>query len=117
MESFYSCFSSIFQDDVKSFVIPHCDQCGGFLKPDVVFFGENVPAERVKRVNQEVARCSSLLVLGSSLSTFSAFRIILQAGVAHKPVCIVNIGKNRADSLATERIEARCGEILTAAFS
>lgn len=98
-------------------MIPHCEQCGGFLKPDVVFFGENVPAERAKRVNEEVGRCSSILVLGSSLTTYSAFRIVLQAVDAKKPVCIVNIGESRADSLVTEKIEARCGEILTAAFS
>lgn len=107
----------LFKDDVKSFVIPTCPRCGGFVKPDVVFFGENVPTDRVERVKYEVTQCSSVLVLGSSLSTFSAFRIILQAVEARKPICIVNIGETRADSLANDRIEARCGDILTAAFS
>lgn len=82
------------------------------MKPDIVFFGDNVPRERVEKVKEEVGAADSLLVLGSSLSVFSGFRIVLQAFEAKKPISIVNIGKTRGDEYAKVKIAARCGDIL-----
>ncbi|XP_046737786.1 NAD-dependent protein deacylase Sirt4-like [Diprion similis] len=100
------------QDQIENFIVASCDNCGGILKPDIVFFGDNVPRERVDRVKQEVEMADSLLVLGSSLSVFSGLRIILQAVEAKRPIAIVNIGKTRADQYAQIKVAARCGEIL-----
>ncbi|MEP6527920.1 MAG: Sir2 family NAD-dependent protein deacetylase, partial [Nocardioidaceae bacterium] len=88
--------------------------CGGVLKPDVVFFGENVPRERVERCNALVARASALLVAGSSLQVMSGLRFVRQARQARIPVVIINRGPTRGDDLARLKIEAGCSESLAA---
>jgi NAD-dependent SIR2 family protein deacetylase len=105
-------------DDTSSFVVPGCTDCGGVLKPDVVFFGENVPAARVERcysaVDDLAARGGALLVAGSSLTVMSGFRFVRRAARAGTPVVIVNRGATRGDELATHKLEAGCSEFLTA---
>ncbi|XP_012252116.2 NAD-dependent protein deacylase Sirt4-like isoform X1 [Athalia rosae] len=101
------------QEQIDNFVVPSCKKCGGVLKPDIVFFGDNVPRERVEKIKQEVEAADSLLVLGSSLTVFSGLRIIHQAVEAKKPISIVNIGQTRGDQYAQLKIVARCGEILS----
>ncbi|KAK3908958.1 NAD-dependent protein deacylase Sirt4 [Frankliniella fusca] len=100
------------QDQVEGFNIPSCPSCAGLLKPDIVFFGDNVPKNRVEQVRNEVQLCDTLLVLGSSLTVFSAYRIILQASELHKPIAIVNIGETRGDKHALIKISAKCGDVL-----
>ncbi|MEM9207847.1 MAG: NAD-dependent protein deacetylase [Pseudomonadota bacterium] len=100
---------------VADFVVPPCENCGGVLKPDVVFFGENVPRERVEQSYAALAESEALLVVGSSLMVFSGFRFVREAHSAGKPVAIVNRGRTRGDDLATIKLEADCGEILGAA--
>ncbi len=82
-----------------------CEGCGGLLKPDVVFFGENVPKPRVERcyaaVDQIAELGGALLVLGSSLTVMSGFRFVRAAAKLDVPVVIVNRGSTRADDLAT----------------
>jgi NAD-dependent SIR2 family protein deacetylase len=101
--------------DAQHFRIPSCAACGGVLKPDVVFFGENVPKDRVERCRRAVAESDALLVVGSSLMVFSGFRFAREASAAGKPVVIVNRGKTRADRIATIKLAGECGELLTAA--
>ncbi|XP_011640506.1 NAD-dependent protein deacylase Sirt4-like isoform X2 [Pogonomyrmex barbatus] len=101
------------QTQVESFNVPACDNCGGILKPDIVFFGDNVSRDKVQSVKDNVESLDALLVLGTTLTTFSAYRIILQAIDARKPIAIVNIGKTRADELVNFRIEGRCGDVLS----
>ena len=62
------------QEEVDSFRVPPCEGCGGVMKPDLVFFGESVPRERVEQVKMELAKCDALLVLGSSLYVYSGYR-------------------------------------------
>ena len=62
------------QEDVDKFRVPSCDHCGGIMKPYIVFFGDNVPVERVQRIRQELAASDGLLVLGSSLFVYSGYR-------------------------------------------
>lgn len=97
---------------VNDFIVPECQKCSGILQPDIVFFGGNVPRGKVERVNDFVQECDSVLVLGSTLTVFSSYRIILKAVECFKPIAIVNIGKTRGDSQASLKINARCGEIL-----
>jgi NAD-dependent SIR2 family protein deacetylase len=104
-------------DDTADFVVPGCEGCGGVLKPDVVFFGENVPAARVQQCYDAVDALSpddALLVVGSSLTVMSGFRFVRRAAKAGVPVVIVNRGYTRGDDLATVKLHAGCTEFLTA---
>lgn len=96
----------------EDFDIPNCQQCGGMLKPDVVFFGDNVPKDRADKALEAAKGCDAFLVLGSSLMTMSAFRLVRAASEASAAVAIINIGATRADDLVPLKINARCGEIL-----
>ena len=104
-------------EETADFVVPDCG-CGGVLKPDVVFFGENVPAARVARcydaVDALLERDGALLVAGSSLTVMSGLRFVRRAAKAGTPVVIVNRGETRGDPLATYRIDVGCSEFLTA---
>jgi NAD-dependent SIR2 family protein deacetylase len=104
-------------EETADFVVPDCG-CGGVLKPDVVFFGENVPAARVARCYEAVdallERDGALLVAGSSLTVMSGLRFVRRAAKAGTPVVIVNRGETRGDPLAAYRIDVGCSEFLTA---
>lgn len=100
------------QEETEGFIVPPCENCGGILKPDIVFFGDNVPRYVVENVKNIVEQSSSLLILGTSLSTFSGYRIVLQALDAKKSIMLVNIGKTRADNDVHIKIEGRCGDVL-----
>jgi NAD-dependent SIR2 family protein deacetylase len=99
-------------EEVSGFQVVGCGRCGGLLKPDVVFFGETVPRERVDRALALVAAASCLLVLGSSLTVMSGYRFVLHAKKLGVPVAIVNQGPTRADQHADVRIDGRLGEVL-----
>jgi NAD-dependent SIR2 family protein deacetylase len=88
------------------FRIPPCASCGGVLKPDVVFFGESVPAERVAFTMEQLERSDALLVAGSSLTVNSGMRFARAANKAGKPIVIVNVGPTKADDIAVAKIEA-----------
>ena len=91
-----------------------CDDCAGVLKPDVVFFGETVPPDRVTRCYDLLARSSCLLVLGSSLTVMSGHRFVLRAAREGCPVAIVNQGATRGDRYAALTVEAPLGTVLPA---
>jgi NAD-dependent SIR2 family protein deacetylase len=99
-------------DDVSDFVTPDCTSCGGFVKPDVVFFGENVPKDRVASAFEALGRARALLVVGSSLMVYSGYRFARRAVETGKPIAILNRGRTRADDVATLKIDADCGDIL-----
>ncbi|RZL03907.1 MAG: NAD-dependent protein deacetylase [Rubrivivax sp.] len=96
-----------------AFQVPACPACQGVLKPDVVFFGDNVPRERVAAASQAVEGASALLVVGSSLSVYSGFRFAEQAHRLGKPVLAINQGATRADALLAAKLDHDCGEALT----
>lgn len=105
-------------EQTARFVVPGCPSCGGVLKPDVVFFGENVPAPRVERcyaaVDALVDDGGALLVAGSSLTVMSGFRFVRRAARAGTPVVIVNRGATRGDDLAAYKLDVGCSEFLGA---
>ncbi|KAF7850228.1 hypothetical protein BT93_L5712 [Corymbia citriodora subsp. variegata] len=96
----------------EDYTIPTCQKCGGVLKPDVVFFGDNVPKDRADRAMEAARECDAFLVLGSALMTMSAYRLIKAAHESGAATAIVNIGVTRADDLVPLKINARLGEIL-----
>lgn len=97
---------------LDGFRVVACTGCAGPLKPDVVFFGETVPAERVSRGYQLVERASALLVLGSSLTVMSGHRFVLRAAKLGVPVAIVNQGATRGDPYAAVTVDAPLGQVL-----
>lgn len=96
----------------EDFTIPTCQKCNGVLKPDVVFFGDNVPKERADMAMEASRSCDAFLVLGSSVMTMSAFRLVRAAHEAGAATAIVNVGVTRADDFVPLKINARLGEIL-----
>lgn len=104
-------------DEVDGFRLAGCARCGGVLKPDVVFFGENVPRDRVARcygLVDALVTDGALLVAGSSLHVLSGLRFVRHAERLRLPVVIVNRGTTRGDGLADVRLDAGCSETLTA---
>ncbi len=98
--------------DFAGFRVPSCPGCGGLLKPDVVFFGETVPRERVEAAYAALDRADALLVVGSSLMVYSGFRFVQAAAKADTPIAVVNLGRTRADPLLTLKVEGPCDEAL-----
>jgi NAD-dependent SIR2 family protein deacetylase len=100
-------------DLLDGFVMVDCLACGGGpLKPDVVFFGENVPRDRVEHCFGLVERARSLLVVGSSLTVMSGYRFVLRAAKLGIPVAIVTVGPTRGDGKADVRLDAPLGTVL-----
>jgi len=99
---------------VASFGVADCAACGGVLKPDVVFFGENVPPARTRACYDLVEAASALVVLGSSLTVMSGFRYVRHAARLGRPVVIVNQGATRGDAYAAATLDAPLGQTLTA---
>ncbi|GAB4107154.1 NAD-dependent protein deacetylase [Micromonospora taraxaci] len=100
-------------EQVEAFRTVDCGICGtGMLKPDVVFFGETVPAQRVARCFEAVERARSLLVLGSSLTVMSGRRFVIRAAKQGIPVAIVNQGPTRGDGHASVCVDAPLGAVL-----
>ncbi|WP_405364719.1 NAD-dependent protein deacetylase [Kitasatospora sp. NBC_00039] len=97
-----------------SFRVAPCTACGGILKPDVVFFGENVPGPRVRHCYDLVDDARALLVLGSSLTVLSGLRFVRHAAATGKPVAIVNQGGTRGDAYAEVTLSLPLGATLTA---
>eukprot|EP00092_Neocalanus_flemingeri_P042659 GFUD01046718.1.p1 GENE.GFUD01046718.1~~GFUD01046718.1.p1 ORF type:complete len:220 (+),score=75.94 GFUD01046718.1:333-992(+) len=101
------------KEEVSNFQVPDCPKCGaGILKPNVVFFGDNVPLDRVTTVKREVGKSDAMLVVGSSLFVFSGYRFITQAKDLGIPIAVVNIGQTRADKLVDLKVEAKAGDVL-----
>lgn len=98
--------------DFSSFELPGCDRCGGVLKPDVVFYGESVPRERVEIAMREVRDAEAMLVVGSSLMVYSGYRFAREAAAAGKPIATVNLGRTRADDLLALKVQLSCAAAL-----
>jgi NAD-dependent SIR2 family protein deacetylase len=98
--------------DLDAFSIPACAHCGGLLKPSVVFFGENVPRERVAAATGALEAADAVLVVGSSLMVYSGYRFCAWAQKMGKPVAAINLGRTRADPLLSLKIEASCAHAL-----
>ena len=101
-------------DALAEFHIPWCVHCGGMLKPDVVFFGDGVPAARTQQALDLMHNADALLVVGSSLVVFSGYRFCRMAAVANKPVAAINLGKTRADDMLALKIEHSAEHVLPA---
>ena len=100
--------------DFNDFKLRDCGQCGGILKPDVVFFGESIPRQRAKAASAVVEEADGMLVVGSSLMVFSGFRLVRQASDRQLSIQVINQGRTRADELVDFKLAAPCAEVLNA---
>ena len=89
------------------FEVPACPRCGGVIKPDVVFFGESVPRDRVADAMRHLDEADAMLVVGSSLMVYSGYRFVETAARAGKPVAAITLGRTRADALLSLKVESR----------
>ncbi len=97
---------------LQDLLVPECEKCNGMLKPDVVFFGENVPKDRLALAMEQLRQADVLLVAGSSLMVYSGFRFCRDAHQRHQPIIIVTDGITRADDLASLKVGGDCGQRL-----
>jgi len=98
--------------DTTTFAIIDCQVCGGMLKPDIVYFGENVPKDRVEEAYSLIDAAEALLVAGSSLTVYSGYRFVRHAAALDIPIAIINRGRTRGDDLATVKVNTGCSEML-----
>jgi NAD-dependent SIR2 family protein deacetylase len=99
--------------DFSGFLAPLCPACGEVLKPDVVFFGETVPRERIDQALASLEAADAMLVVGSSLMVHSGYRYAQTAARLGIPIAAVNLGRTRADELLTLKVEASCAMTLS----
>jgi NAD-dependent SIR2 family protein deacetylase len=102
------------EERLRGFRVPDCPDCGGLLKPDVVFFGEGVPPERVESAYAHLRRADAMLVVGSSLMLYSGYRFVREAAELGKPIAAINIGRTRADHLLSLKLSEPCAALLQA---
>lgn len=100
-------------EDTADFRMVDCPRCSGVLKPDIVYFGENVPAHRVQEANALVDGSDLVVVVGSSLTVRSGYRFVRRAVTTGTPVAVINRGRTRAHDEATLTIDGDCVEVLT----
>jgi len=100
-------------EDFSSFTVPPCEACGGVLKPDVVFFGENVPRDVVASAQAHLEQADAMLVVGSSLMVYSGYRFVRMAEQRGLPIAAVNLGRTRADERLALKVEEQCETALS----
>jgi NAD-dependent SIR2 family protein deacetylase len=98
--------------DTTTFQTIDCGYCGGMLKPDIVYFGENAPKARVDEAYSLVDGADALLVAGSSLTVYSGYRFVRHAAARGIPIAIINRGRTRGDDVATVKIDNGCSPML-----
>ena len=96
----------------SEFKVLDCEYCGGILKPDVVYFGDNVPKEQVFSALEQLQQAQALLTIGSSLMVYSGFRFCKKAQAWNKPICALNLGVTRADDMLSLKLDAPIGSTL-----
>ncbi|QJE03526.1 NAD-dependent protein deacetylase [Massilia forsythiae] len=108
--------ASVEPAELAAFKLPRCVCCGGTLMPNVVFFGDNVPAARTATALDQMERADALLVVGSSLMVYSGFRFCRMARAAGKPIAVINLGRTRADDILDIKIEDASERVLPLAL-
>lgn len=102
--------------NLETFTVPSCPRCGGILKPEVVFFGDSVPLDRVKWCFERIEQSDGVLVVGTSLEVFSSYRFVLRADALNIPIIIVNKGETKAERMKLKNIvyksDENCASIL-----
>lgn len=90
---------------------PECD-CGGYLKPDTVSFGQSLPAAKLKRACQLSKSCGTFTVIGSTLLVQPAAYLPVQAKENGAFLSIINLSETPCDETCDVLIRAKAGEVL-----
>ena len=98
--------------DFDDFELTPCTDCGGMLKPDVVFYGDSVPLPRARAALAAVEAADALLIIGSTVMVRSGYRLCEAAHAAGKPIAAINLGRTRADPLLSLKVQVDCGTAL-----
>ncbi len=109
--------AQIDETDFSDFTVPSCEGCGGVLKPDVVFFGETVPRDRVDEAMAALSEADAMLIVGSSLMVYSGFRFARRAHEIGIPIASLTIGLGRADPMLTLKVDSACDDGLKFALA
>jgi NAD-dependent SIR2 family protein deacetylase len=104
--------ADVIQQDLNHFQVPDCQLCGGILIPDVVFYGGSVPKTRVDYISRQLETADALLLIGSTMMTYSSFRYCIAGVSQNKPIAAINRGVTRADKLLAFKITGHCSEVL-----
>lgn len=96
----------------EAFVVPPCTACGGFLKPDVVFFGDSLPPHRAQKAEELASQAKLVLVVGSSLAVWSAYRLVKAAKENGAQLAVVNVGPTRAEDFTDLKLAALASEVV-----
>lgn len=99
--------------DFAGVIVPNCPNCGGVLRPEIVYFGELVPRAVFRQAEALLAEAKTLLVAGSSLAVNTGIRLVHRAEQRGIPIAVINRGKTAIDNRATLRIEAGTSETLS----
>ena len=99
-------------EDLGGIQVPSCAQCGGVLKPNVVFYGAAVPRETVTAAYEIIEQADAVLVVGSSLMVYSGFRFVRRARERNIPIAALNLGRTRADDMLAVKVAAECTSVL-----
>lgn len=98
--------------DYSNLQVPDCENCGGILKPDAVFFGGSVPGKVVEHAREQLEKADALLVVGSSLMVYSGYRFCQWAQQLGKPIAAINQGETRADDFLSVKLNVSCHRLL-----
>jgi len=103
----------------NDFVVPHCPDCdaegrrNSIIKPDFVFFGESISQKVKDHSYNIIENADRLFILGTTVATYSAFRLLKHALELRKPVLYLNVGPTRADGMTgVEKLEIPTGEVM-----
>ncbi|XP_013090443.2 NAD-dependent protein lipoamidase sirtuin-4, mitochondrial-like isoform X3 [Biomphalaria glabrata] len=99
-------------NQVQNFKVPECPKCKGILKPDLTFFGDNVPKETVHFVLEKLFESDAMLVIGSSLEVYSGYRFAYRAHEHGMKIGVINIGPTRGDKFVDIKVSAKCSDVL-----
>jgi len=105
--------AEVAEDSVPFVAVPPCENCGGILKPNVVFFGDNVNKSIVQRVYDGIDDSDGMLIVGTSLKVFSGYRFCRYAARQHKPIASINPGLSRGDELIQTIVRSDSDDVLT----
>ena len=98
--------TEIENEQTSLLILPRCSSCPGILKPEVVFFGDQVDKNIVKRVYEQLDLADGLLIIGTSLQLFSGYRFCRYAAKINLPIATINPGKVRGEELISTIIRS-----------
>ncbi len=96
--------------DREYFWTPKCEACGGPLKPNVVFFGENLHEQAFLLAAEIAHDARAMVIAGTSLNVGTPMTFVNMMKDAGKPIIIINKGKTQVDKMADVKLDMNIAE-------